>query len=104
MAREWLRPIERVILRLHRNDVPIPEIAIMVGKRPGTVDRIIRMVEFKQGRSYQPVSDKGGLRPIETVVLRLRAKGENYGEIGHRLGRSGSQIRRIEEYARFKTS
>ena len=102
MARERLRPVERVILRLHRNDVPTPEIAMMVGKRPGTVDRIIRMVDFKQGRSYHPVPDHGGLRPIERVVLRLRAKGENYGEIGHRLGRSGSQIRRIEAYARLK--
>ncbi len=104
LAKERLRPIERVILRLHGNDVPIPEIAVMVGKRPGTVDRIIRMVEFKQGRSYHQASDKVGLRPVEKVVLRLRAQGENYGEIGHRLGRSGSQVRRIEAYARFKTS
>jgi len=32
----------------------------------------------------------------------LRARGESYGEIGNRLGRSGAHVRRIEGYAQLK--
>jgi hypothetical protein len=36
------------------------------------------------------------------VVVKLRAKGETYGTIGNRVGRSGRQVRMIEGYADFK--
>jgi len=99
-----LRPIERVIRRLHQERVPIPEIALKVGKRPGTVERILRMIDFKTGEFFAPTPGPSRLRAIERVVLRLRASGETYGEIGNRLGRSGAHIRRIEAYSRLKTS
>jgi len=38
------------------------------------------------------------------VVMRLIADGQNHGEIGSRLGRSGAQIRRIESYIVMKSS
>jgi hypothetical protein len=93
--------LERVILRLHHEAVPAVEISRRLGKKPGTVNRILQMIDFKQGRDLKPAG-RDGLRPIERVVLRLRAAGESYGEIGNRLGRSGAQIRRIEGYAHFK--
>ncbi len=102
MNREALRPIERVILRLHRQDAPVAEIGRRVGKRPGTVERILRMIDYKEGRFSKSGDGDAMLRPLERVVLRLRAGGESYGEIGNRLGRSGAQIRRIEGYARLK--
>lgn len=97
-----LRPIERVILRLHEDDATVSEISRRVGKKPGTVQRIMRMVDYKEGGSPRVSKREDSLRPLERVVLKLRARGETYGEIGNRLGRSGAQIRRIEGYAQFK--
>lgn len=99
-----LRPIERVIVKLGDDGLAAAEIASKLGKKPGTVDRILKMVEMRDGASYDPESDVLDLRPLERVVLKLREKGESYGEIGNRLGRSGPQIRRIEGYAQLKLS
>lgn len=98
-----LRPIERVIVRLDNENASLAEIGRRVGKKPGTVSRILKMIEYKvpgedNSRSVEP----GGLRPIERVIIRLRERGESYGEIGNRTARSGAQIRRIEKYARIR--
>jgi DNA-binding CsgD family transcriptional regulator len=98
-----LRPIERVILRLHREDRPTAEIARRIGKKPGTVDRILGMIALKEQAPKATRERDSGLRPLERVVLRLRSEGESYGVIGNRLGRSGAQIRRIEGYANLKS-
>jgi DNA-binding CsgD family transcriptional regulator len=98
-----LRPIERVILRLHREDVPTAEIAQKMGKKPGTINRILGMIDLKEQAPESSTTRDTGLRPLEKVVLRLRSEGESYGVIGNRLGRSGAQIRRIEGYANFKS-
>jgi hypothetical protein len=96
-----LRPIERVVMRLHHAGAGAPEIGKRVGKKPGTVQRIIQMVDFKDGSSEKsPRHDP--LRPIERVVVNLRARGESYGEIGNRLARSGRQVQMIERYAAIK--
>ncbi len=97
------RPIERVILRLEDENVSRSEIARRVGKRPGTVRRILLMVEYKKDRPPKLEPDNAGLRPVERVIARLRRQGETYGEIGNRLGRSGAQVRRIEGYVRLKS-
>lgn len=102
-SRTRLRPRERVILRLRDQGVSTPEIAIRVGKKPGTIGRI-EMVAFKEDLEANRSRRDDKLRPLERVVRRLRAAGEGYGEIGNRLGRSGTQIRRIETYAQFKLS
>lgn len=102
MPDEGLRPLERVVLRLRESGAPPTEIARRVGKKPGTVERIISMAGFKDGLERSPSRDRGPLRPVERVVTRLRAKGESYGEIGNRLGKSGRQVRKIEEYAGYK--
>jgi DNA-binding CsgD family transcriptional regulator len=91
-----------VILRLRDQGLSTPEIAIRVGKKPGTIGRIIEMVAFKEDLESNRSRRDDTLRPLERVVRRLRAAGEGYGEIGNRLGRSGAQIRRIETYAQLK--
>ena len=99
-----LRPIERTILRLDGEGMSTSEIGRRIGKRPGTVRRIIIMIDYKKDLEDAPESTPSTLTPLERVVLRLKASGENYGEIGVRLGRSGAHIRRIESYALLKSS
>ncbi len=99
-----LRPLERTILRLQGQGMSTSQIGRRIGKRPGTVRRIIIMIDYKKHLEDAPKSTRGNTTPLETVVLRLRASGENYGAIGVRLGRSGAPIRRIESYALLKSS
>ena len=99
-----LRPLERVIVRLNEEGVSSVEIGRRIGKKPGTVERILQWIDFKTDRPARTRPDnRASLRPIERVILRLRKEGENYGEIANRLGRSGAHIRRIEGYARLKS-
>ena len=102
MAHQDLRPIERVIIRLSESGLEIPEISRRVGKKPGTVTRILRMIDLRVESPVGQVVGDGTLRPLERVVIKLRARGESYGEIGNRLGRSGAHVRRIETYAQLK--
>jgi DNA-binding CsgD family transcriptional regulator len=102
MAHQDLRAIERVIVRLSESGLEVPEISRRVGKKPGTVIRILRMIDLRVGSPVSQVVGDGTLRPLERVVIRLRARGESYGEIGNRLGRSGAHVRRIETYAQLK--
>lgn len=98
-----LRPLERVVVRLNGEGVANAEIGRRIGKRPGTVERILQMVEYKKDRPAGSTPHTKGLRPLERVIVRLRGQGETYGEIANRLGRSGAQVRRIEGYARLKS-
>jgi len=102
MAHQDLRPIERVIIRLSESGLGIPEISRRVGKKPGTVIRILQMIDLRVGSPLSQDVGDGRLRPLERVVIKLRARGESYGEIGNRLGRSGAHVRRIETYAQLK--
>jgi DNA-binding CsgD family transcriptional regulator len=102
MDHKDLRPIERVIIRLSADGHPSSEISRRVGKKPGTVVRILQMVEMKDGHTAATATEPQALRPLERVIIKLRARGESYGEIGNRLARSGAQIRRIEDMARIK--
>jgi len=99
MTGTTLRPIERVVVRLDDDGASHHEIGRRIGKRPVTVRRILEMINLKEGNGSP---DQHRLRPVERVVLRLRSEGESYGEIGHRLARSGRHIQNIERYAEFK--
>lgn len=99
MVNRHLRPIERVVVRLRNGGASHSEIGRRVGKKPGTVGRILDMIEMRDG---PPTRSDENLRPVERVVLRLREAGESYGEIGNRLGRSGRHVRKIEDYAHLK--
>ncbi|HSJ82617.1 MAG TPA: hypothetical protein VLA91_02225 [Acidimicrobiia bacterium] len=97
-----LRPIERVVVRLHGEGLNPADIGKKIRKKPGTVNRILEMVELKQGVPGNPSANDQPLRPVERVVLRLRGEGETYGQIGNRLARSGRRVQMIEQLAEFK--
>jgi DNA-binding CsgD family transcriptional regulator len=99
-----LRPIERVVMRLHGEGCSLADIGKKVGKKPGTVTRIMQMTGYKQDDLPDQASNSHHLRPVERVVLRLREKGETYSQIGNRLARSGRRIQFIETLAEFKQS
>ena len=99
-----LRPIERVVMRLHDEGCSLADIGKKVGKKPGTVTRIMRMTEYKEGGLPDQTASDHALRPVERVVLKLRNKGETYSQIGNRLARSGQRIQFIERLAEFKQS
>jgi DNA-binding CsgD family transcriptional regulator len=99
-----LRPIERVVMRLHDEGCTLADIGKKVGKKPGTVTRIMRMTEYKQDGLPDQAANQHPLRPVERVVLRLRDKGETYSQIGNRLARSGRRVQFIESLAEFKQS
>ncbi len=96
------RPIERVIIRMRDEGLSVPEIATKLRKMPGTIERMIAMLEHGGDSDRARPRSDDRLRPIERVVLQRRADGESYGEIGSRIRRSGAHARRIEEYARYK--
>ena len=97
-----LRPLERTILRLLDDGQSLPQISRRVDRKPGTVGRILAMIDHKSDIPAQERRASSPLRPVERVVLRLRANGESYGEIGNRLRKSGTHVRRIESYAKAK--
>jgi DNA-binding CsgD family transcriptional regulator len=99
-----LRPIERVVMRLHDEGCSLADIGKKVGKKPGTVTRILRMAEYKQDGLPDRTAGDHTLRPVERVVLKLRDQGETYSQIGNRLARSGRRIQFIEGLAEFKQS
>ena len=98
-----LRPLESVIVRLAESGNSPAEIGVKVGRRPGTVSRIQQMIEYKQDIPTQEASDDDRLKPLERVIENLRSQGENYGEIGRRLGRSGAFIRRVEHLSTLRS-
>lgn len=96
-----LRPLESVILRLRGEGHDSADIGKKIGKKPGTVDRIVEMIEHKEDLEPSP-RNRSGARPLERVILKLRARGETYGEIGNRLGRSGDNVRRVEQMSEYR--
>ncbi len=99
MSTSTLRPIERVVVRLRYDGASDQEIGTRIGKKPATVRRIFEMIDLREGHASP---DGHRLRPIERVVIKLRERGESYGEIGNRLARSGRHIQNIERYAQLK--
>lgn len=85
---------------------PLPQIAMSLRKKPGTVRRIAAMVDLVSGleleRDHARSTDAAGIRPIERTIRRLRADGQSAGEIASRLRRSGDYVRRVEMYTEMK--
>ena len=87
-----------VLRRMEGDGVSLAEMATRVRRRPGTVRRLLDHGDRVGDGS---LSDDV-LRPVERVVLDALDAGDNCGMIASRIGRSGSQTRRIAAYARFK--
>nr|PZN33997.1 MAG: hypothetical protein DIU67_05720 [Actinomycetota bacterium] len=97
-----LSPIERTITKLHAEGLALADIAARVGKKPGTVARIMEMARYRIHSTAAPGRRRSGLSPVERTVLRLRRQGETYGEIGNRLRRSSRRVREIERFASYR--
>jgi DNA-binding CsgD family transcriptional regulator len=99
-----LRPLERVVSRMHGEGLTPADIGKKVRKKPGTVNRILEMIELKQDVPLNSTPDPDRLRPVERVIVRLRGQGETYSQIGNRLALSGRRVQFIEQLAEFKQS
>ena len=96
---EFLRPVERCVLRLVANGVDHIEIARRFRRQPDFVDRVIAFAGMQRS-SVQPAANM--LRPVERRILKWRASGAAHADIGRRFHRSAGHIRRIEHLAAYK--
>lgn len=96
---EFLRPVERCVLRLVANGVDHVEIARRFRRRPEFVDRVIAYTGLPRN-GVQPAGN--ALRPLERRILKWRANGAEHADIGRRFHRSAGHIRRVEELATYK--
>ena len=96
---EFLRPVERCVLRLVANGVDHIEIARRFRRQPEFVDRVIAYSGMAR-TGVEPVEE--ALRPVERRILKWRASGAAHADIGRRFHRSAGHIRRIEELATYK--
>jgi transcriptional regulator len=97
---ESLRPIERRVLDMRHEGVPIDEIAARFNRTPAFVERLITWTEIpRTGRS----TDRH-LTPLQQRVLALRAEGESHEQIATRFKRGRRYIRQVEGLAHFKES
>jgi hypothetical protein len=94
-----LRPLERCVLRLVQNGVDDTEIARRFRRRPEFVTRVVAYTRLpRTGVNRAP----GELRPVERRVLKWRAGGAEYADIGRRFHRSADHIQRIEQLVAYK--
>lgn len=92
-----LRPLERRILALREEGVPVPEIARRFGRSPAHIERIIAWTHLPRSGSLRMRAPTAMARR----VLQLRAAGETHEEIGRRFRRSGRFIRQVEGLAHY---
>lgn len=95
-----LRPMERLVLEMRSNGVPIDEIAARFNRTPDFIERVISWTEIP--RNGTP-SDRE-LRPLESRVLDMRAEGQSREEISSKFRKTERFIRQVEGLAHFKKS
>ncbi len=95
-----LRPVERRIRTLVRDDVPVADIASRFRRSPDFINRVIELSELSDRTGPTPSSTP--LRPIERRILRWRDGGASPAEIGPRFHRSPGFVERVEQLARYK--
>jgi DNA-binding CsgD family transcriptional regulator len=96
-----LRPLERRVLRLVEQGVDTVDIGRRFRRSPEMIQRIgewARLPRPDVGRA--PRGDI--LNPLERRVLRWRAQGADYAEIGPRFHRSPQFVARVEQFAHYK--
>ncbi len=93
-----LRPIERRVLAMRDEGLPVSEIAGRIKRSPDHVERMIRWTEIPRSRPARTRFP----RALEARVLALRSQGESHEEIGRRLGRGPRFVRQVEGLAHFK--
>jgi DNA-binding transcriptional MerR regulator len=95
-----LRPIERRILSMRDEGVPLEEIGKRLRKSPEFVARVIDWTQIP--RSNDGGDDSQTLTPLERRVLQLREEGEDYDTIGERFKKGARFIRQVEGMAHFR--
>ena len=96
---EWLRPLERRVLRLVGDGVDDTEIARRFCRSPEFVRRVIVYAGMPR-TGAEP--NAGALRPLERRILKWRAGGTDHAEIARRFRRGSGHIERIEQLATYK--
>lgn len=95
---QHLRPIERRVLDMHEDDVPVDEIAARINKTPDFVERLLGWTEIPRSGA----SNDRDLTPVERRVLDLRADGESHAEIAAKFKKTERYIRQVDGLAHFK--
>lgn len=96
---DHLRPIERRVLALRSEGIPVDEIARRFRRSPEHIERILAWTRIP--REGLPGDDEP-LRPLERRILDLRADGMPREEIADRFRRSPAHIRRVEGLAHYR--
>ena len=94
-----LRPLERCVLRLVQDGVDDSEIARRFRRQPEFVRRVVAYTRLPRAVVNRA---PGELRPLERRVLKWRADGADYADIGRRFHRSAGHIQRIEQLVAYK--
>ncbi|HEX6167254.1 MAG TPA: hypothetical protein VFZ30_10730 [Acidimicrobiales bacterium] len=101
---EWLRPVERRVMRWADAGLGDAEIGRRFGRGEQWTAQVRRLAALD--RPLAAAGDAGGegdpLRPLERRVLRLRAQGVDHDELSVRFRRSPEHMARVEEYAHYK--
>jgi len=97
--KESMRPLERRVLRLVGDGVDNIEIGRRFRRSPDFIERVIAYARLPHGR-VMPAPE--ALRPLERRVLKWRAGGADYDEIGRRFHRTSGHIERIEQLVTYK--
>lgn len=95
---EKLRPIERRVLSMRREGIPVEEIATRLKRTPRFVEQLVEWTQIP--RSERP--KRSAPSPLERIVLKHRSKGATYEEIGEKLKKSGRFIRQVEGFAHYR--
>lgn len=95
---DHLRPMERRILAMRDEGVPIDEIGRRIRRSPQQVSRMIAWTEFPRLRP----AGRNATWAIHNRVLAMRAAGETHEQIGARFRRSPRHIRQIEGLAHYR--
>jgi DNA-binding NarL/FixJ family response regulator len=95
---ETLRPIERRVLHMQGEGVPVGEIAARFNKSIEFVERLVTWIDIPRNGT------DGGrdLNPIERRVLDMRAEGQTRAEIADKFKKTERYIRQVEGLAHFK--
>jgi DNA-binding CsgD family transcriptional regulator len=100
MSSQPLRPLERRILRQVAAGDDVGEIGRRLRRSPEFVQRVIEFIDIDRGTPE--TTSHQVLRPLERRVLRLRADGVNYDDLGSRFRRSPAHVERVERLANVK--
>jgi DNA-binding CsgD family transcriptional regulator len=96
---ESMRPLERRVLRLVGDGVDDTEIGRRFRRSPDFIRRVIAYARITRGPA---MPSPEALRPLERRILKWRAGGADYAEIGRRFHRTSGHIERIEQLATYK--